>query len=269
MTTPSLRPLSTGELLDRTFSLYRNHFLLFAGIVAVTHLALVLLQLAGVAFMPEPDSCLGAATSMVWLLLVLVVTLGVTAASQGATVVAVSHVYLGRPITVTEALSRIRGRITGLAITMIVIGLMAFLGLLLLIVPGVILSVMWSLAIPVAVLEERSMLDAASRSADLTKGGRLRVLLVYLLFVLLMLIVTLLFSVPLALFNMASVAGGTPAPPTAWLQVANIVGTYLTQCLVTPLMTIGLSLLYYDQRVRKEAFDLELMMASIDGQPAA
>jgi len=27
-----LRPLSTSELLDRTFFLYRNHFLVFAGI---------------------------------------------------------------------------------------------------------------------------------------------------------------------------------------------------------------------------------------------
>jgi hypothetical protein len=29
-------------------------------------------------------------------------------------------------------------------------------------------------------------------------------------------------------------------------------------------MTIGLSLLYYDQRVRKEAFDLQHMMATLD-----
>src|SRR5262249_16845059 len=34
MTTPSpLVPMNTGELLDRTFSLYRNNFLLFAGIM--------------------------------------------------------------------------------------------------------------------------------------------------------------------------------------------------------------------------------------------
>jgi hypothetical protein len=32
-------------------------------------------------------------------------------------------------------------------------------------------------------------------------------------------------------------------------------------------MTIGLSLLYYDQRVRKEAFDLQHMMATLDGTP--
>ena len=30
-----LRPLSLGEILDRTFSIYRKNFLLFAGIVYV------------------------------------------------------------------------------------------------------------------------------------------------------------------------------------------------------------------------------------------
>ena len=35
METAELRPLSLGELLDRTFSLYRNHFWVFVGIMAI------------------------------------------------------------------------------------------------------------------------------------------------------------------------------------------------------------------------------------------
>jgi hypothetical protein len=31
----ALRPLSTGEVLDRTFVLYRKHFFLFTGIATV------------------------------------------------------------------------------------------------------------------------------------------------------------------------------------------------------------------------------------------
>ena len=161
MTTPSLRPLSTGELLDRTFSLYRSRFLLFAGLIAVTHLALVLMHLVGLVLQPRPATPLGfSGASLLWLGLTLIAALAVTAASQGATVIAVSHVYLGRPITVAGALGRIRRQIAPIAMTMIVIGLMVGLGFLLLIVPGVILSLMWALAIPVAVLEERTMMDA-------------------------------------------------------------------------------------------------------------
>ena len=35
MDATELRPLTLGELLDRTFQLYRNHFWLFVGIMAI------------------------------------------------------------------------------------------------------------------------------------------------------------------------------------------------------------------------------------------
>jgi len=263
---PTLSPLSTGELLDRTFSLYRNHFVLFVGLVAITHLPVLAVQLIQLALGQNPNAPFDLLSTLAWFLVILLVTLAVTAASQGATVIAVSHVYLGRSITVTGALAAIRGRIVSLAVTMIVIGLVAGLGFLALIVPGVILSLMWALAIPAAVLEERTLFDAAARSARLTKGDRFRVFVVYMLFVMLMIVVTMVINVPLGVIGFfLSTSGGLAAPPT-WLQVTSSMVGYFTQCLVGPLMTIALALLYYDERVRKEAFDLELMMAAIDRQ---
>jgi hypothetical protein len=49
----------------------------------------------------------------------------------------------------------------------------------------------------------------------------------------------------------------------AW-QVASLVATFLSVCLVGPLATIAFSLVYFDERVRKEAFDLQLMMTTLD-----
>jgi hypothetical protein len=268
MPTPTLRPLTTGELLDRTFSLYRSHFALFVGITAVTPLALLAVQLAGVAFVPALGPGFSITNFVVYMLAIAVVMLAVTAASQGATIVAISHVYLGRPITVTAALERIKGRIVSLSITMIVVGLLMTLGLLLLVVPGIILALMWALVIPVAVLEDRSMLDAASRSADLTKDDRLRALVIYILFIIIAVIVSMIIEVPLAIVGLVSSGFNAAAPMALWLQITRALASFLTQCLVAPLMTIAFSLLYYDQRVRKEAFDLELMMAAIDGQSA-
>ena len=46
-----LRPLSTSELLDRTFHLYRNNFLVFVGIAALPQLAVLALQLASSAML--------------------------------------------------------------------------------------------------------------------------------------------------------------------------------------------------------------------------
>jgi len=51
----ALRPLSTGELLDRTFSLYRNHFVLFVGIFALPHLCVLAFQGAIAARFHEGD----------------------------------------------------------------------------------------------------------------------------------------------------------------------------------------------------------------------
>ena len=51
-----LRPLSLGELLDRTFQLYRQQFMLFVGIVALPQLVLLTANLSGLlagAFPPR------------------------------------------------------------------------------------------------------------------------------------------------------------------------------------------------------------------------
>ena len=52
-------------------------------------------------------------------------------------------------------------------------------------------------------------------------------------------------------------------PPRLFSVVTTILG-YLIQCVVTPVLTICLSLMYYDERVRKEAFDIHLMMSALD-----
>ena len=51
--TTALRPLTTGELLDRTFSLYRSHFGLFVGIFALPYMVVLAFQFAGLAFEPS------------------------------------------------------------------------------------------------------------------------------------------------------------------------------------------------------------------------
>ena len=54
MAEPVLRPLSLGEILDRTFSLYRRHFLLFVGITAIPHLLILVLNLWQTVVMKAP-----------------------------------------------------------------------------------------------------------------------------------------------------------------------------------------------------------------------
>jgi len=262
-----LRPLSLGELLDRTFFLYRKHFLVFVGIVAFPHLILLAFQLTGVVLQPR---MLGSAIlSVLWAVLIAVIYLGVLAVSQGATVIAVSQFHLERPTTIGEAFSGIKGRILYIALIWIGTWVGIIVGLVLLILPGIYLALMWALTIPVAVLEDKGLRDSVERSAQLTKGHRFRVFVIYVLFLVLTYAVSLVWELPIIAMIGATARGGHPATVPAGYMVAMQIGTFLTKCLVAPLFTIGFSLLYYDERVRKEAFDLQHMMATLDRGPAS
>lgn len=259
-----LRPLSLGELLDRSFSLYRKNFLLFTGIVALPHLVLLAFQFAGIGLRMSRGTA-SAAAGVAMMLATLVLTLGVTAASQGATVIAVSQTHLNRSTSIAESFAGIKGRILYLALIMIGYGIGVGIGFLLLIIPGIILGLMWALTIPVAVIEDKGLRDSVNRSAELTKGARGRVFVIYLLFAVLIYAVYTVFMLPV-LFVIGINARSHPMLGVPiWMQIAIPVASFLSQCLAGPLMTIGLSLLYYDQRVRKEAFDLQHMMATLDG----
>ena len=77
-TTTALRPLTTGELLDRTFALYKEHFVLFVGIVALPHLISLALQLSRVSLRPQTDLSAVLSTAL-WSIGVAMVTLIVRA----------------------------------------------------------------------------------------------------------------------------------------------------------------------------------------------
>jgi glycerophosphoryl diester phosphodiesterase family protein len=263
MATSALRPLSLGELLDRTFFLFRKHFLLFVGITAVPHLLLLAFQLINVAFRPPG---LGfSITSSLWSVAISLLFIPVFATSQGATVIAVSKVHLGRQTTVSESLSSIKGRIVGLSLIMLGVGIGLGIAFLLLLIPGIILGLMWALWLPVAVLEDTGLVDSTSRSAELTKGSRGRIFVICFLLIVLVYIVYVLWEVPiLALLGIFHRGYNPLAGPPRWFLIAMPIGSFLTSCLVSPLLTIALTVTYYDQRVRKEGFDLQLMMSTLD-----
>ncbi len=261
--TTALRPLSTGELLDRTFSLYRSHFGLFIGIFALPHLAVLAFQVVGIAIQSPGTQLTNILMTALWSLGALFLTMIVSAASQAATVVAVSQVHLDRPASVMDSFLRVKGQILGVIGLSMLVGLLVGLAFLALIVPGVLLAIQWSLAVPAKVLENRSATEAMSRSSDLTKGNRGRVFVIWILFILLSIGVSLLLQWPIEIAAGVSSRGALQRVASGW-QVASLVATFVSECLVGPLATIAFSLVYYDERVRKEAFDLQLMMMTLD-----
>lgn len=80
--------------------------------------------------------------------------------------------FKGQRLSFQTCLSKGLGLWGGLFGLNFLVGLRVGLGLLLLIVPGVIWSIMWVVATPAKVAEDRSISRAISRSAELTKGRR-------------------------------------------------------------------------------------------------
>jgi hypothetical protein len=109
------------------------------------------------------------------------------------------------------------------------------------------------------VLENKGIGDAMSRSSELTLGNRGRVFVIWLLFVVLNIGFSWLLHWPIEV-----AAGVSTRVALHHAAVASLVATFVSVCLVGPLATIAFSLVYFDERVRKEAFDLQLMMGTLD-----
>ena len=254
----ALRPMNVSELLDRTFFLYRKHFIVFVGIVAIPYLFLLLFQLAFIIF----RFSVSPIASIVSSLALVAIYLAAITASQAATIVAVSDVHLGRSASIGVAFAGIKENWLEIVFTIIFMGFGVLLGLICLIVPGIFLAIAWSLAIPAAVIESKGPFDSMRRSFALTKGSRLRISVALLLISMLAYVIMLIFQLPvLAVMVIRSLQNLQIVP--VWLTVLNQIGSFVSSCLAVPLSTIAVSLIYYDQRVRKEGFDLQLMMSSL------
>ncbi len=247
MSTLDLRPLSVGEILDRTFSLYRRNFLLFVGISALPQLLVLALQLVQVILTPTKVGVARPAT--VYFIAYLF--------AQGATVYAVSELYLGRPTTIGQSLSRVRGELGSLFGVIVLNGLVTGLCFLLLIIPGIYMACRLCVCIPAALLEDLGPRDSLERSFGLTKDNAGRAFLILLLYIVILYAALFLFNIPFGI-GMAS-AAHDPAMLRVWTALMQV-GNFVATVLVTPVFTIAASIFYFDLRVRKEAFDLQLMM---------
>lgn len=264
--TTALRPLSTAELLDKTFSLYRSHFGLFVGIFAVPQLVVLAFQLVQVAEVNPATRITNMFVTFLWGIATWFLMLTMAALSEAATAVAVSDLYLGRPATLVESFSRVKRHILGLIVLSLIVWIGVIFGLVALIVPGVLLAIIWSLAVPAKVLEDKSVFDSMSRSVDLTKGDWGRIFVVGLLVFVLTLGVKWLLQWPILIAAATSSRGGMQAMKV-W-QVASVVAAFVSESLVGAVGSIAFSLVYYDERVRKEAFDLQLLMMNLDSPQA-
>jgi uncharacterized membrane protein len=258
MTPPILRPLSVGEILDTSFSLYRRHFGALATVALVCTGVPLLLRL----FLEAGGGLLTNVTLFVLYLISLVV---LSLVAMGATVFIVSESYLGRPISAREALARATPHLGRILICSLLTTLVVGLGFLLLVIPGIILAVGLALSIPAVVLESGTSASAAlSRSWELTRGSRWRIFGLGLTLMVLVYVPVVAVTAVFAML-LPQATAETFGPASVASIVALAIGG-LVQMFLYPLFYCVLTVTYYDLRVRKEGFDLELLASSL--QPA-
>ena len=273
METVDLRPMTLGEVLDRTFTLYREHFLLFVGITALPHLLTLLFNFGVLSFqrtsitgttphLPSPGVMGGiVAGALVGAVLVLL-TVGI---AQAATVVAVSDLYLGQPASVRNSYARAKGSILIVIAIMIMTGLATVVGLIFLIIPGIYLACRLAVSVPVAIVEKESPVASMERSMELTKDYAWQLFLLLLLVGVLSSVVGTLLQFPVFFSTISSALA--KKQPSIGVMAYSYVAQFASQVLVGPIGTISASLMYYNLRVRKEGFDIQQLLGSLDSAP--
>ena len=182
MAAPVLRPLSTGEVLDVSFGLYRALF--------IPLLTVALASRAIPAIMGIYLQAIGGFAAH-WQLGTVQFFIGIflSAIGAAATTYIVSGAYLGTDVTANDALRQALGLLGRLLLLSLMTSLIIGFGFLLVIVPGMILLSGLALSTVVLVLEAPiSPNDAMNRSWQLTKGSRWKVLLTFFVAVLFLMV---------------------------------------------------------------------------------
>lgn len=292
-----LRPLGIGDIVDRAISIVRSDPKLLFAIAALPYLVLSVIQLAfNLAFprittftelnfdrfapgravpldlSPSEIAALGA-----YGLVIGIASLIVVSVQTAGLIDAVSKRYLGRPTTISESLRaglRASGRLIlagivvflliavtiAVATVAVVLGAVAvrsvavgvIVGFALVIAVFVVIFYLTASLMPlptVVTLEGARPIAAIRRSWSLAGGARWRILGLLLLMAILSSIISLLFT-----FVLLSTVATQGAVRTVLQQLVNLAVAVVW----SPIQWGAFTLLYYDLRIRKEAFDLQL-----------
>jgi hypothetical protein len=235
------------ELLNETFAVYWRHireFLLLALFVQV--------PLAVINWV--------SGEGVVGYVIITVCAIIGGAVAYGAGIYAVGQQYVADKITIRNCYRRVQWRMLSLlAITMAIVAVALLgVGLILVVVPflvAMVYLIYWSVAGQAIIIEGRKPLDAMKRSLELVRGDWWRVFGITLVFLLVAAGFGLLVNAP---FAIASWVVGTE-PSSTVDSALRFFGGLAVGTAVAPILAIAWTLLYYDLRVRKEDYEVNIL----------
>jgi hypothetical protein len=148
--------------------------------------------------------------------------------------------------------------VLGVAIVSTLLTWLAFLALIL---PGVYVAILLWVTIPVAVMERRG-LGSLSRSAELTKGYRWRMLFLFLLLIVVAIGISLLIGAVAASVTLGAMNSSGEFSPAS---MAGLVAMqWFFSAFLSALMAVIAAVSYHDLRVAKEGADTSQIAAVFD-----
>jgi hypothetical protein len=255
-----LRPLGVGEILDLGIKIFRRRFRTLVRSVAVVVVPVAIVTaIIQTSVRIDPGSTPDSRDSAALLAGTMVAAALSYVAAQMATAASfeiVSGDYLDEAPTWQGSLRAAREKLRPLLWLSVLYGLSLVVGFALCAVPGIYLYAAFSLAVPALLFEDLRGRAALRRSRSLVRGRWWPTAAVLLVSTLLTSIVRGgLTGVLVGL----TAAGGNGVVRTISQIIATSVGSVLT----TPFAAAVITVLYFDQRVRKEGFDLELLARQI------
>ncbi len=281
-----LQPMSFMDILEAVFGIYQNYFRLIIGICTVYFILKLGVDLSkGIStFVLGSSGLQGVAIAInpgaTW------ITILISLFFLGALLFAGSQIYLGRHITAGAAFGQVTRRFWSylgsfllLMITIVVLAI-TIIG-----IPfAIYLGTRWGFYAQAVLIEETSAMNALKRSRELVRGAWWPVfgIILALFFLSFMIEIVLQFFLLFAFGFTEAISAEdgmlemfrrmvTPAL-TAWDRLAayiihSLINNAVTSLLL-PLTPIGITLLYFDRRIRKEGFDIE-MDATNEGDSAS
>jgi hypothetical protein len=250
---PRLEAMTFGMILDRAINLYFRNFGLLFGIMAVSqainqiNYVIWAGTMQGTVYVP----------AFVYTPVYYLVNMLTMAVGTGAVTIAISSRYLGREITILQSYRIALRKLWTLLVARFVAGLWVGLGLVLLIIPGILLAVSFSLITPVVMLEDASAAKTRERSRELIAGFRWQIFALFLIYYIVYWLITLVFGSLLAALVGFILPAFLSTPTFAKLLLAPLM------ILMTPIWALFTVLIYYNQRIKKEGFDLVMLAEAL------
>jgi len=174
------RELGLGEVISKTFEVYRRefakYFVLFAIVGVIVQVATTLAQqafvLPNLPVNPTPQQFSAYFSALFGALLLLLVVIFVvnivfSAIAEGSAVKLASEQIAKGQASLGASVGFAVSKLLSIWALSIIVGIIVVLGFIALIVPGIILAIMFSLALPALLLENKGVIDSMGRSREL------------------------------------------------------------------------------------------------------